>query len=336
MVENNWGDSVEATVGMPTMNNAETIRQSIEQLQEQTRLPDRVIIVDNSTDTTPEIVYDVATEVDFVVDLYQQSEYGRGVGAARAEIYDHFDEDLLLCLDTEHSVDETWVETHIEFHRTHPSYGVLSNSSITDFDEPVENPLQSEFFGQSNCSLKKSALEAVNGWDPWLHRGEDWDLRIRLWTAGVKSWAKNDIDAKRFNRNVTADTSAWFRTKVRYDPSSVTYLRKYGRWYFRFHPLHTLGDFASIAAIVCLAVAPLGFVLSPLFGALLVAIPLVLSAGFLYYKGPRKREKFVPAPEELGSLVVFYALGLSALNNLKKIGGDEDWNYGGFDHSVQR
>lgn len=336
MVEDTWDEPIAATVGIPTMNNAGTIRRSIQQLQDQTRPPDRVIIVDNSTDETPDIIEEMATEVEFVVDRYQQSEYGRGVGAARAEIYDHFEEDLLLCLDTNHSVDKTWVETHVEFHRTHPSYGVLSNSGIDGFDDSVSNPLQSEYFGQSNCSIKKSALEAADGWDRWFHRGEDWDMRIRLWTAGVESWAKHEIDAKRFERNVAADVKSWFWTKTLYDPSSITYLRKYGRWYFRFHPLHVAGDFASLAAIVLLAVAPVGFLVTPLLGFFLFVAALVPAAGFMYYKGPRKENRIIPLPKQLGAFVVFYALGLSALNSLRNVGSGEEWNHSGFDESVQR
>jgi glycosyltransferase involved in cell wall biosynthesis len=331
MVDDTWDGAVVTTVGIPTMNNSKTIKCSIKQLQNQTRLPDRVIIVDNSTDATPDIISEMATDTDFAIDLYDQPECGRGVGAARAKIYRKFHEDLLLCLDTNHSVDETWVETHVEFHQAHPSYGVLSNSSIDGFDDSVSDPLQSEYFGQSNCSIKKSALESVDGWDCWFHRGEDWDMRIRLWMAGVDSWAKNSINAERFERNAATEINSWFWTKTLYDPSSITYLRKYGRWYLRFHTLHVAGDLASLAAIALLAVTPVGLLMTPLLGLMMFGTALVPAAGFIYYKGPRKQNKIIPLPRQLGAFIVFYALGLSALNSLQNICSGEEWNYSGFD-----
>lgn len=336
MSEVNWNAPIKATVGIPTMNNALTIERSLRQLQKQTRLPDRVIIVDNSSDSTQNIIENISTKLDFSVDIYQQPRHGRGVGAARDKIHQQFDGDLLLCLDTNNSVNNKWVETHIKFHKNNPSYGVLSNSSDTGVDRSIQNPLRSEYFGQSNCSIKKSALEVTDGWDPWFHRGEDWDLRIRLWTAGVKSWAKNDIASNRFEQNVTSEIGSWFRTKVLFDPSSVQFLRKYGLWYIRFHPLHVIGDFASIVGIISLLLAPIGMLVNTLLTVIQILIPLLLSIGFMYYKGPRKRGKFIPAANEVGSLLVFYALGLSAIKNLMRIGKHEDWNYKGFDKSIKK
>lgn len=324
------------SVGIPTMNNEESIERMLRQLDEQTRPPDRVIVVDASTDATPEIVADVGDDVAFDVDLYEQSDRGRGVGAARADIYDRFEGDVLACLDTEHAVDADWLAIHEEFHRSHPAYGVLSNSGRPGFDGPVDDPLQSHFFGQSNCSLKREALDATGGWDPWMQRGEDWDLRIRLWTAGVKSWAKHGIAATPFGRDLASNTTTWFRKKVYHDPSSVTFLRKYGLWYLRFYPLHVAADLLSLVAVVSLAIAPLGLLISPVSLVFLLGLPLASAAAFTYYKGPRKRSALLPRRSELSSLPVFFALGLSVLRNLRRVGGDETWNYQGFDKSARR
>lgn len=336
MSEHGGDFSIETTVGIPTMNNESTIERTLRQLQDQTLLPDRVIIVDNSSDRTPDIIREVASDVDFPIDVCQQSDYGRGVGAARAQIYDLFENDLLVCLDTENSVDNKWLETHVQFHETHPDYGVLSNSSRDDFDKAVEDPMKSEFFGQSNCSLKRSALETTKGWDPWMQRGEDWDLRIRLWTAGVNVWAKSEIATDRFDRNIVDDTTTWFRTKVFRSPSSVTFLRKYGTWYLQFHPLHTFGDLLSAISILCLLCSPIAYLIAPIALPALLGTPIALSIGFLYYKGPRKRGNFVPLKRDFTSIVVFFALGLSALYNLRRVGGHEEWNYEGFDGSIKK
>lgn len=322
--------SLSVAVGIPTMNNEDTIEETLRNLAHQTRPPNKVIVVDASTDSTPDIVERVNESTDIQIEYYRQLDYGRGVGGARHQIYREFEEDVLVCLDTDHDVRSDWLETHVRFHRENPEYGVLSNSGRQGFDKEVRNPKKSEYFGQSNCSLKREALDRVEGWDPWFPRGEDWDMRIRLWSAGVKSYAKHDIDAWRYERDIPRDTLAWFRKKVTGSPSSVTFLRKYGYWYLKFHPVHVVGDFLSLVSLVFLALVPLGLLVYPPSLLLFLGLPLILSLTYLYYKGPRKRDGFGLKRKDFTAVPVFFALGLSALYNLRRVGEDVDWNYSGF------
>lgn len=335
MVSSVYDPSLEVSIGIPTKNNAESIKRTFKQIAQQTYPPDRVIIVDDSDDRTWKIIEEVGETMNFRIDIYQQSTEGRGVGRARQDIYENFDEDVLVCLDTDHAVPDDWLETHIRFHAENPSYGILSNSSRPGFDEQVRDPKKSEFFGQSNCSLKREALDQVKGWDPWFPRGEDWDIRIRFWTAGVKSYAKHDIDAWRFDRDVAGDTLTWFRKKVTMSPSSVTFLRKYGFWYFRFHPIHVIGDTLSLLAILSLVLIPFVAVIEPVLAMVLLGPPIILSAAYMYYKGPRKRNCFGILLRDFTAVPVFFALGLSALNNLLRIDRNIDWNYGGFENKLR-
>lgn len=315
------------TVGIPTYNNESTIRETLESLIDQTRQPDRIIVVDASTDRTPDIVADIAAETDVQIDYARQSDRGRGVGAARQDIYEMLEEDILGCLDTQKRVDEDWVEQRVRFHAEHPEYDVLCGAMVSDdVDRPVDDAKDSFFLRQSNCSIRRSALDRVDGWDPSMARGEDWDLRIRLWRSGSRSYVKGSL-ACEFIEKDTAKTTL---TKIFERPSSINYLRKYGFWYVTFHPIHVLGDVASIVSLLALLVAAiLSFVWLP--GALLaLTIPLAGAPAYLYFKAFRERGNLSDLRlQHVAVMMRFFVLGISALRELVYRRGEE-WNYGGF------
>ena len=326
------GDSPTETkiaVGIPTMNSAATIKETLESLTEQTRTPDRIIVVDASTDETPDIVESVAEETEVPITLRRQSERGRGVGGARQDMYEELTEDILACLDTQKRVDDDWIETRIKFHEAHPNYGVLSGAPIDgeSIDSPAESVKDPYYLRQSNCSITKEALDRVNGWDPWMARGEDWDLRIRLWRAEVQSWVKSDLACE----FIEVDDPNEVITKILDRPSSVDYLRKYGLWYAWFHPIHVLGDVASIGSLFLLLVAPLLAAVGVTAALGLLVIPVLGAATYLYLKSFRNRRRLRDFETvHLFVLPRFFVLGVTALQQLLG-GGDYDWNYGGFD-----
>lgn len=324
---------ISIAVGMPTMDTAATIRETLESLIDQTRQPDRIIVVDASTDETPEIIGNVAEETDVTITLLRQSETGRGVGGARQEIYEALSEDVLACLDTQKRVAEDWVETRLRFHSEHPEYDVLSGvrTEGEPIDRPAEGVKDPYYLRQSNCSITKEALDRVSGWDPWMARGEDWDLRIRLWRAGVQSWVKSDLGCEFIELDDPTDVI----TKILDRPSSVDYLRKYGLWYARFHPVHVLGDAASLVSLLVLVVAPLLAAVGSIAALGLLVVPVLGAATYLYVKTFRGRRRlrdfeFI----HLFVLPRFFVLGITAAQQL--LGGrDYDWNYGGFDSQNQ-
>lgn len=71
---------LEVAVGIPTRDNAATIAQTIESLRAQTRRPDRLIIVDESSDDTREIIRSYADEA-WVIEIIDQPQDGMGAGA---------------------------------------------------------------------------------------------------------------------------------------------------------------------------------------------------------------------------------------------------------------
>jgi glycosyltransferase involved in cell wall biosynthesis len=313
-------------VGIPTYNNEATIRKTLESLINQTRKPDRIIVVDASTDQTPDILRKVATETNIPIDYSRQSDQGRGVGAARQEIYEQLEEDILACLDTKKQVDNDWVEQRVRFHTANPEYDILCGAMVSNnVDRPVRDVKDSFFLRQSNCSIRRSALDRVGGWDPSMARGEDWDLRIRLWRSGSQSYVKGTLSCEFIEK----DTTRTKVTKIFKRPSSVNYIRKYGKWYAQFHPIHILGDVASIISIfMLLATGALIFVYVP--GALVaLTIPVIGAPTYLYFKTFRKRASI--SDFRLIHIVLmmrFFILGISALRELV-YRPNETWNYGG-------
>lgn len=315
--------SLSVTVGIPTCNNEATIRETLRQLVEGTRPPDRILVVDASTDRTPKIVDEVAAESQVPIDRYEQSDRGRGVGAARQDIYDRFEGDVLACLDTNVRVDADWLAERVRFHEEHPEYDVLSSAPLSDVDGPVDDPKRGFYFQQANCSIRAAALDRVGGWDPWLPRGEDWDMGIRLWRAGARVYARSDLHGDQ----MVEESQTLSKTLGR--PSSVAFLRKYGGWYLRFHPTHPLGDALSIVGLLALVATPLLLVLAPVLALGTAGLAAGLTALYLWLKLVPHREAWRPRLRDLHRTPRFFLLGYTALREFAA--GDRPWNRGGLD-----
>lgn len=321
-------------VGIPTANNEDTIGETLRTIVSQTRPPDRVIIVDNSVDSTPEIIDNIMKETSVKIDLYAQSEDGDGVGRARQDIYEEFQGDVLICLDTDNKVDENWVKQHADFHREDNGFDILSNTAGRDTSGPTNDPKDPDYFRQHNCSLTKEALDKVKGWDPWFPRGEDWDMRIRLWSAGIDSYSKSEINTQKIGAESKGSfvelVKIWTRKKIA-APSSAFFLKKYGVWYLKFHPKHVFGDFLSISSLAFLLVAPVGLYYSLPLTSLLLTLPLLSSLIYAYYKGPGQRDKPNIQKKDIAATLIFFILSLSFIRSLISLMHNEyNWNYGGF------
>ena len=323
-------EPLEVVVGIATKDNAATIAQTLESLRAQTRMPDRLIIVDDSSDDTREIITSYADD-GWSIDILDQPREGVGVGAARAAIHAEFDGDILCCLDTEQVVDDDWVMKHIQIHQSHPEVGIVSKANGQRPSGRVTSALGSDFFTQGNCSLKSGALDCVDGWDRWFHRGEDWDMRIRLWCAGVTAFATPAVRGRGIG---TAGTTFWFRTKVRHGPSSLRFIRKYGRWYVRFNPKQLLGDLLGVANIGALALLPL---LAWVHMVLLLSVGVVLHVSpvvFAYMRQVWPSARWWMTVRDLRAAPILYANGLAFLRELTHIRTEREWNLGGFDRQV--
>jgi len=317
--------TIDLTVGIPTMNNEGTIRGTLESLLEQSRPPDRIIVVDASDDRTPDIVKNIASKSDVRIDYYRQSDRGgRGVGRARQDIYEYFDEDVLACLDTNLKVSNDWVEQRVQFHKENPEFGILSGTNQGGLDEEVTDHKSPHYFRQANCSLTAGALNAVDGWDPWMPRGEDWDIHIRLARAGARSYVKSSLPVEQINQESGLSV---VRKNLR-RPSAVQFLRKYGIWYAQFHPLHPLGEIASFLSAACIVASViLAVTANPLS---LVALSISAASTFIYlhHRILRHRDGIYFQRDDLVWVTTFLLMWVSTARELRRRSGVE-WNYGG-------
>lgn len=312
------------TLGIPTMNNQRTIWETLSEFADQTRPPDRVHVVDGSSDWTPDIIelFRETVHPPFDLVLERQSN-STGVGAARARIYEEFEGDILACFDTNAVPDKQWLEKHLQTHEDHPTVDIVCGIYDERQSEVVESPHDRAFLIQKNCTIKREALDAVNGWDQNFTRGEDWDLAIRLWRNGATAYVREDLE-----RHPIGGEGVGSRLRTRLArPSSVRFLRKYGLWYAKFHPAHVLGD---IGSVVSLAVGLVSLPLLAVVGVsalFLLLIPILGMLGYIAAQAHARTSGGLSLQFAARSAPEFFLLGYTAVRELRS-GPRGGWNYG--------
>lgn len=270
------GTPDEAVVfGLCTRNEADTIRESMRSIRDQSIPPDLVLVCDDSDDGTADIVESVFAASQVPCEVFQQERYG-GHGGARQELFeravDH-DPDLLCLLDAEHAIGPDWLSAVLTFRGANPEYGVLTGPGCWQgVHRPCESPHDPLYFRHATMAIEFDFLERVGGWDPDFDRGEDWDLAIRLYRAGARTFTSTQW-CSRFIGSVDFTTR---RARIAGNPTSVPYLSKYGLWYVLFHPSQVFKDAISVLFYLLLVAAAL----SRSFGPLPPGVPL-LAAGLV-------------------------------------------------------
>lgn len=319
-------DDPTVVVGVPTYDNEDSIGPTLEMLLGQTRLPDRIVVCDKSSDATREVVRDHAEATDVAVEIIDQT--GDGVADAYDEILAHVagEYDLLATIQTDLAVDDDWLEGHLRIHRDHPEIDLVTGDDrANDPTDREVDPDERPYYVGRNFSAKADVLERIDGWDTNFLRGEDWDMRIRLAGAGVRVYACTDLGYTWLQEDPYITLS-----KATRRPTSVTFLAKYGAWYLRFHPSHVVADGLGLAGVLALAVAVLAAPVSPpvavlaatAFGASVVA----------YYAGHYLARGSVQGEWVVGPLKKQLLTGIGVLAAVRRVVlGDVEWNRTGFD-----
>lgn len=317
-------------VGIPTYNNAGTIRQTIEMILAQTRPPDRLVFCDKSTDMTPEIIREYAendqgTSIEI---LRQESD---GVAGAYDEILQYIqgEYDLFATVQSELLVDAEWLSGHVQIHQENPEIDIVNGDwkgrEPTDREvRPDERP----YYVGRNFSAKAGTLERIDGWDVGFLRGEDWDMRIRLAGAGVRSYACTALGYEW--QQAEQDDPYITYAKAKRQPTSVTFLAKYGTWYLGFHPSHVASDLLSVGAIVTGVAGLVAMPLSVTSGLILLVLCgvslLVYTIAHNALRGGVDGDVLTGPPRKqlLNGIAVLYASRRLARSNV-------EWNRTGFD-----
>jgi len=241
------------TVSICTRDNEDTIEETLLSILKQERKPDRIIICDKSRDKTLDIIRRLSQEHGTPIEILHQS--GDGVGDAYQQIYNDLGEEteIFATLQTNLVVESGWLKKIEKGFNDNPGVDLISS-----YFPPGQEGIYFEhtggekgFFTGRNMAIRLEALRRVNGWDPNLSRGEDWDLNIRLWRAGIRSVAVEGID----HRWIKAETMNTLKKSVR-QPTSLTFMAKYGLWYLRFDSVHVFGDLSSVLLLILLASLP--------------------------------------------------------------------------------
>ncbi|GLF93107.1 glycosyltransferase [Streptomyces yaizuensis] len=91
------------TIVVPTFNEAENVRELLRRLTESvpSRLPCEVVFVDDSTDTTPEVIRSAARDCPFPVTVLHRSEPVGGLGGAVVEGLRNAGSDWIVVMDAD-------------------------------------------------------------------------------------------------------------------------------------------------------------------------------------------------------------------------------------------
>ncbi|CAH0529064.1 glycosyltransferase family 2 protein [Vibrio hippocampi] len=104
---NNSASQATVCVIMPMFNSEHTIIRALESISAQTRLPDKVVVVnDGSTDSSPELV----AKYQAPYELHLISQENQGPSAARNRGITAAEEELVCFLDA----DDQWIDTKLE------------------------------------------------------------------------------------------------------------------------------------------------------------------------------------------------------------------------------
>lgn len=176
------------SVVIPTIGRGDRLHRALQSVASQTRTPKEVIVV---SECDKNKLTDVVRRFDISITLIQQS--GSGLSNARNEGINASSGSLIAFLDD----DDCWKPEKIErqvqaIHKTDAAFvftgiqHVDSTGSTINFRVPTSKPDEREILTRnavgapSTVLVKRSCLNAVEGFDEALPSREEWDLYIRL------------------------------------------------------------------------------------------------------------------------------------------------------------
>ncbi|MEM9835047.1 MAG: glycosyltransferase family A protein [Bacteroidota bacterium] len=188
---------------IPAYNCADFVEEAIACALGQTGVDIEVILVDNnSTDTTLEVLHKAARQHPTTIQVLQATTQGpaaarnRGLAVAQGEWIQFLDADDLIAADKISGqlalvTTEAWVVAAFE--------ELDLRGTITPYplhNDPWKGLALGEGIGQTSANLfRRSALQAVNGFDETLLNVEDHNLFFRLLAAGYLPYHDHMIGA---------------------------------------------------------------------------------------------------------------------------------------------
>ena len=207
------------SVVIPALNEEANIRETLNSLFANTKLPYEVIVVDGgSADRTREIVKKAFPEAVLLYNQRRTAATGRNLGIQKAR------GDIVAFTDGDCYVDKHWIESIDRFFETYEIDGMrgrVCNASPRNNIDRYWGELAWErlmAFGDeiidirardirtalvtANCAYSRELLGRLNGFDEWFgNNAEDIDLCWRAIDAGAR--LKYNPEARIYSHNVT-------------------------------------------------------------------------------------------------------------------------------------
>jgi glycosyltransferase involved in cell wall biosynthesis len=194
------------SVVVAAFNRAEPLRRLIESLLDQEAVASfEIIVADNaSTDATPDVARSFGGRgipVRYVREARPGVSYARNAGAAAAAA------PILAFTDDDQHVAPTWVSTLLRVLEEHPDIDAVGGRVLARWEHPPPAWITARVFGPvslfdrgerpfrlhrrqwmclpgGNLAIRRTAFEALGGFDPRYPRSQDRELTVRLLLSG--------------------------------------------------------------------------------------------------------------------------------------------------------
>lgn len=279
------------SVIIPTYNRANTIRNAIESIINQTYSVNEIIIIDdNSTDDTEHIVKSLKNERI----IYLKNKENRGASYSRNIGIKLSSSELIAFLDS----DDRWIENKLELQieylkkydldvvsslmriqknngetHTWPQFKMQKEIIIENF---YPGTFLINYFGTPTLLMRKSTFYSVNGFDDKLPRWQDWDLIIRLSKNKKIGIINRELvivtqsdDSITLNKGLLDITVKYFMTKYKEDISTLStpFQSKLIAKYSRF--LSQAEKFKDARKLAFISLSKYPFHIAPFFSLLI-------------------------------------------------------------------
>ena len=229
-----------------TKNRAESLRRTLDALAGLTYSNYETIVVNNgSTDGTAAVIANYSVNPIFCPEPNISVCRQRGIEAAKGEIIAMCDDDCVPAQD--------WLN-HLVAALTAKEEIALVGGEVINIGFPEEqrykgrgkiarhgelkpaiNPEEADYFGSANMAFRRSAFEAIAGYDLFFKNGyEEVDLIVRLRQAGFQTAYEPKASVKHYFTGINYKMNLFF---------SGTLFRLY--FYFKHYCPHSFGSWLS-------------------------------------------------------------------------------------------
>jgi len=197
------------SVIIPVYNDSSGVKTTVSSLQNQTYSNYELVPVDNdSTDETYKVLNNLAKENTELISLHRETSIQSSYAARNTGI-DNSNSDILLFLDADMWVDNTWVENMVSIIESRNCDYVGCNVELVigdnptlweryeqAFSFPVETYLKDKHFAPT-CALavRREVFEEVGLFDERLESGGDEEFGQRVHRAGFKQGYAENVTA---------------------------------------------------------------------------------------------------------------------------------------------